>query len=227
MMPKVSVLLCHRNMRHLVQTAIDCYLNQDWTGGKELIVVDDGEQFIGGTVRDVPNCLYLNFEAQNLSQKRNLGAREASGEYIVHFDADDWSGPHRVTDQVELMLANPTKNLGGYGQALWYDFVHGKASYYHGTAWGATLIYKREYALAHPWDEGCSFAEDSLFMRHARDHETIVCSDGKDNFVATMHSQNAHRWHAGTSQGWPFIEIDDLPEGFRRAANLQVEMAVK
>lgn len=213
-------------MRSMVGIALDSYISQDYEN-KELIVIDDGDDLIFDLACVIPNCRYIHHSAMNLSSKRNLGCKAAKGEYVVHFDADDWSGPPRIADQVELMKANPTKEAGGYGQSFWYDFVHRKASYYHGSAWGATLIYRRDYALAHPWDESCSFAEDSLFLRHAREHETLICSDGKENFVATMHSQNAHRWHAGTSQGWPYVDIETLPEGFRKAANLQSECLVK
>ena len=216
-LPLVTVLLCHHRLRHMVQMAIDSYLSQDYEN-RELLVVDDGPESIGDLVKDIPRCLYINHPAKNLSEKRNVGAREARGEFIVNFDADDWSGPHRITDQVEMMQRNSSQ-IGGYGKAFWYDFVYKKSSYYQGFLWGASMIYRRDYALAHPWDETCSIAEDQRFLGPARERKSVVACAGDENFVATMHDRNVHR-PAGTSSLWPFVAVETLPEGFRKAAGL-------
>lgn len=214
--PLVTVLLCHNGLRHMVKMAIDSYLSQDYPNC-ELIVVDDGPEPIQDLVSGVPNCLYLHFPAKNLSTKRNVGIREARGEYIVHFDADDWSGPCRISDQVG-MLTNSKMQVAGYSKALWYDFVDRRASYYHGCVWGATLLYRREYAVAHAWDENTSYVEDGPFLEVARLAAAVASGDGGQQFVATMHAKNARRAAVGTPGFWPFVGLDALPEGFRKAA---------
>jgi len=206
-------------MREMVQRAIDSYLSQDYAN-RELIVVDDGGEVIRDLVEGIENCQYILCHSETLSLKRNVGCQRANGEFIVHFDADDWSGPHRITDQVGMMLANPRAQIGGYSNALWYDFVDAKASYYKGTVWGASLIYRRSYALENPWDERAPFGEDGPFIEKARLAQQIASGDGSKNFVATMHSKNARRAAVGTPGFWPFVGTDVLPEGFKSAAGI-------
>lgn len=217
MKPLVTVLLCHNSLRHLVHLALDSYRNQDYEP-RELVVVDDGPEPILDLMVGIPTCLYFYHPSKNLSAKRNFGVRAAKGQLIVHQDADDWSGPGRISDQVAML---GDSQVGGYGPAFWYDFVSKKASYYRGYIWGASMIYRRDYALANPWLEDCSVAEDQKFLRPAQMQKSVAQCDGGQNFVATMHDRNARR-PAGATQMWPYVPLHDLPEGFRRAADLCV-----
>jgi len=221
--PLVSVLLCHNRLRHMVQMAIDSYLSQDYAN-RELVVVDDGPEPISDLVEHIPACRYFVYPARNLSEKRNFGIREARGEFIVHFDADDWSGPRRVSDQLSMLIARPAARVSGYDRAYWYDFVDRRASRYVGGVWSATMIYHRDYALAHPWDESRYFIEDAPFVQQAQRQNVIMSQDGCDNFVATMHNRNSRRT-PGDSMRWPFVQVEQLPEGFRRAAGLASTVA--
>ena len=217
--PLVSCLLCTRDARHLVQMAIDSYLSQEYEN-RELVVVDDGPDPIADMLQGIPNLVYiaLPHDAASLSEKRNIGCRAAHGEFICHMDSDDWSGPHRVTDQLtRLLLADA--QLGGYSQAFWYDFVDQRASCYTGNIWGANLIYRRDYALEHPWDETVLIAEDNPFTAAALQLNAIMSSPGGQNFVATLHDGNARRQAGQTSQ-WPPVDLSELPEAFRKAAGL-------
>jgi glycosyltransferase involved in cell wall biosynthesis len=223
--PLVTVLLCHNGLRRMVKIAIDSYLSQDYPN-RELIVVDDGPDLIFDLVMPIPACHYIQHNARNLSEKRNVGCKAARGEYIVHFDADDWSGPHRISDQVAMMQRQPGAAVGGYSSALWWDYVDRRASYYRGAVWSATYIYRRDYWLGHPWDEACSYAEDSPFLRPALDKHAVAQADGGQNFVATMHSKNARRAAAGTPGIWPYVGVDALPEAFRRAAGIDAGVTV-
>lgn len=211
----VSVLLCHHCLRHMVPIAIESYLSQDYPN-KELVVVDDGPERIEDLVISIPNCTYIYYPARNLSEKRNIGIRAAKGQFIVHFDADDWSGTLRVTDQVEMLSSHPSARVGGYESAFWYDFVSKRASHYQGSIWGATMIYRREYALDNPWDETRDFIEDQPFLRRARQLNAITAKGGGGNFVATLHDRSTPRSVGGVN--WPFVPTETLPEGFRKAA---------
>jgi len=215
--PLVSVLLCHHNLRHMVKIAINSYLTQEYVN-KELVVIDDGDEPISDLVQGIENCRYHFIPSKNLSQKRNAGCQASVGEFVIHFDADDWSGPLRIRDQVKAL--DNGAQVAGYAQALWYDFVEKRASYYKGCVWGASLIYRRSYVLTHPWDESCPFAEDGPFLSLAREKDSVVSTDGKQNLVATMHSRNAHRAAVGLNDLWPYVGLDSLPEGFRKAAGV-------
>jgi glycosyltransferase involved in cell wall biosynthesis len=212
--PLVTVLLCHNSLRHMVKLAIDSYTSQDYEN-RELVVIDDGPETIKDLVEGVPNCQYFFFPAKNLSEKRNFGARMSRGEIIVHFDADDWSGPHRVSDQVEDLMLRPAAQVSGYDRAYWYDILTDQASYYRGSVWSATMIYWRKYVLANPWDESCFYIEDGPFVKRAQQSNVIMATDGNGNFVATLHSRNARRSY-GQGGNWPLVPYDQLPDGFKK-----------
>lgn len=214
--PLVTVLLCHRNMRKLAAAlAIPSYLQQDYPN-LELVVVDDGDDLIHDLVEDIPDVNYLHLPAHNLSEKRNAGVQAARGDIIVHFDADDWSGPNRVNDQVQMLRDNPGAQIAGYHQALWFDFVSHRASHYRGAIWGASIAYRKSYALNHRWDSEVSLAEDVPFIYGA----PVAFKDGGQNFVATMHTGNARRASVGDPSFWPFVELRALPKGFRSMAGV-------
>jgi len=203
----VSVLLCHHNMRGRVVRAIECYLSQTWPN-KELIVVDDGDEPIADLVKDVPGVTYIFKPAANLAEKRNAGIRVARGEFICHFDADDWSSPYRLADQVAMMGAEELK-LGGYGSCYFWNENTGEASRYSGSClWGATLIYRRQWALGHLFDEKVSYGEDLIFVNRA--FPWFTSKPAGDNMVCVLHSANQK------PTGWPVVDRNSLPKEFFR-----------
>ena len=210
--PRVSVLLCTRNRREFAKTAIQCYLEQTYEN-KELIIVDDGSDSIYDLVEDMPQVSYLWHPAKNLSVKRNAGVRIASGDFICHFDDDDWSGPNRVADQMQAFSIHPEMQIVGYSICYWYDLVRKCASQYHGSVWGATLCYRKAFAQAHEWPEDRSLAEDGPFINEAQLEGKTVGLDAKDNMVCLMHSGNAARGYDPSY--WPIIPVGTLPEIFR------------
>lgn len=98
--PKVSVVLPIYNRAHFLPQAISSIMRQtlrDW----ELIVVDDGSTddpapLISSLSRESPNPIkLLSQENQGPAAARNLGIRNALGEYIAFFDSDDtWEAGH-------------------------------------------------------------------------------------------------------------------------------------
>jgi glycosyltransferase involved in cell wall biosynthesis len=210
--PLCSVLLCTLGRRDLLLMAIESYLSQDWEN-KELVIVASGE-LVYDLVEDIPNISYIQSGAKNLSQKRNEGIREARGEFICHFDDDDWSGTGRVTHQITQLLQNPGIDIAGYGKAYWFDYVDHMASRIDACVWGATMCYRRSFGLAHPWNESIALGEDGSFQSPAAGR--ILTMDAGNRFVATMHSGNARRVACGKCPQWPYVPVSDLPEGFRK-----------
>lgn len=217
-LPLVSCLLCTRDARDLVQKfALPSYLSQDYER-MELIVIDSGPDWIEDLTANIPNVKYVNYPGANLAQKRNVGVLHATGDIIVHMDSDDYSGPHRVTDQVAKLFAGRGE-VCGYKEAFWWDFIEQRASYYMGSVWGATFCYFRDYAVKHPWDESCYLAEDGPFVSAAREQDKIVAALGGENFVATLHTRNMRRAAVG-GPIWPYVGVDALPAGFRKIVGI-------
>ncbi|MBS0201600.1 MAG: glycosyltransferase [Planctomycetes bacterium] len=93
-----------------VGRAVDSLLQQTWTDF-ELILVDDG------SLDDTPAILeryrqqdarirVIRQENAGLTMALIRGCQEARGEYIARHDADDWSEPSRLVEQVTLLDAN-------------------------------------------------------------------------------------------------------------------------
>ncbi len=106
----------------------------------------------------------------------------------------------------------------GYSKAFWYDTRSNQASYASCGLWGASLLYEREWALEHPWDETKMSCEDGHFLKPAEESAKVVDIEGGNNFVALAHGGNAARPFG--MPGWPIVANSELPEGFREYVRL-------
>ena len=82
-----------------------CILNQTYTNW-EWIVIDDSQEesaFMLGL--NDPRIIY-NYEGKRISigEKRNLCSEIARGEFIVHFDDDEYYAPQYVDSMIQLLL---------------------------------------------------------------------------------------------------------------------------
>ncbi len=118
----VSVIIPTYNRCSQVFRAIDCALAQTLPVD-EIIVVDDGstdgtadsvERHYGSQVR------VLRQANSGVSAARNLGIREASGEWIALLDSDDWWDPKKLRLQFAAIEC-----LGGVPGVCFTDNVYG------------------------------------------------------------------------------------------------------
>lgn len=100
--PAVSVVIPAKNAAAYIGETIDSALMQG--GVSEIIVVDDGStdgtEAIVRAIRD-PRLRLMRNDASGVSAARNLGARNARGDWLVFLDADDRLRP----DAVATLLA--------------------------------------------------------------------------------------------------------------------------
>src|SRR5690606_28708339 len=95
---KISIIMPVFNAATWVRTAIVSLLNQTWQN-LEIIVIDDAST--DNTVNEISKLAYDDSRIILLTQKKNLGAysarnlglRQATGEYVTNHDSDDWSHP--------------------------------------------------------------------------------------------------------------------------------------
>ncbi len=96
-MKNVSVIIPAFNAASYLQSAVDSCLRQTFPP-REIIVVDDGSQdgtadvcrALGDTVR------LERIENGGVARARNIGAKQATGDYFVFLDADDVLLPHAL-----------------------------------------------------------------------------------------------------------------------------------
>lgn len=90
----ISVLVPVYNVEKTLERCLESILKQTFKD-YEVIMVDDGSTDNGGAICDRYAEKYENFRVihkknEGLGPTRNIGIREAQGEYIYHCDSDDW-----------------------------------------------------------------------------------------------------------------------------------------
>ena len=90
----------------LLEEAIQSFLQQNYAGEKELIVVND---FVIQTLEfEHPEVKVINLleRAATLGMKRHLTYQEASGQYCITWGDDDIHLPHRIQRMVDFVQKN-------------------------------------------------------------------------------------------------------------------------
>lgn len=131
-LPRVSVVMSACNDAEHVGRAVASILTQTFRDF-ELIVIDDGSRDDTGAVLEVhanadPRVRVIRQENRGLTLSLIAGCAMARGEYIARQDADDWSHPRRLEEQVALLDGNPrvgfascaTEYVGPAGEHLCY-----------------------------------------------------------------------------------------------------------
>ena len=123
----VTVIIIFLNAEQFIQEAIDSVLAQTYPHW-ELLLVDDGSTDESSRIarasarRQSPQIRYLEHAAhanRGMSASRNLGIREATGEYIAFLDADDVWLPGKLEHQVAVLATHPDVAMM-YGLSEWW-----------------------------------------------------------------------------------------------------------
>lgn len=113
---KASVLIPVYNGATHLREAIDSILNQTFTDF-ELILLDDASpdnsEEIIKSYADSRIRYYRNEKNLGISASRNKLMELARGDYLIIMDDDDISLPHRLSEQVKFMEANPEITMTG------------------------------------------------------------------------------------------------------------------
>jgi len=117
----VSVIIPTYNRSHIVCSAIDSVIAQDYPE-IEILVIDDGStddtrEVMARIYGDNPKVRYLPKRNGGVSSARNLGIRESRGEFIAFLDADDTWLPGKLRLQLECLRALPEAGM------VWTDMA--------------------------------------------------------------------------------------------------------
>ena len=153
-----------------------------------------------------------------IGAKRNLGCALARGEFIAHFDSDDWSAPERLDDQMRRLTASGLA-LTGYHSMLftdgarWWRFDGPDVQGGKG-AFGTTLLYRREWWKKHPFSDGPknrTDSEDRPFVQTAMMAGRFTSAPAKEMMIARVHGGNTSP--KGTT-GWKYKSVP-VPENLK------------
>ncbi|GET35676.1 glycosyltransferase family 2 protein [Microseira wollei] len=113
--PLVSCIIIFFNAEKFFEEAIESVFAQTYDNW-ELLLADDGSSDRSTAIAQAyaqkypDKVLYLeheNHQNRGMSATRNLGIRNAKGQYIAFLDADDVWLPSKLDQQVEIMESQP------------------------------------------------------------------------------------------------------------------------
>ncbi|HEY4085995.1 MAG TPA: glycosyltransferase [Bryobacteraceae bacterium] len=213
----ISCIMPTWNRRAFIPLALECFQAQTYPF-KELILVDDGDDHIGDLVKDVPDVRYLRLPRRTtIGQKRNAACELASGEFIAHWDDDDWYSPERLARQVNPLLAGTHEITGLTNDfmvemprgAFWRTTPDLHRRMFCGDVHGGTIAYRRDLWSGGIQYPNASLAEDAAFIRSATARgKRLLRMENNGEFVYVRHGTNTWKFESGS-----FLD----PAGWRRA----------
>lgn len=106
----ISVIVPAYNVEKYIARCLDSILSQTYTN-LEVLLIDDGSTDSTGRIcddyaRKDERVRVIHQENQGLAEVRNIGIREAKGEWIQFVDSDDWIEPETIETCYNLALKN-------------------------------------------------------------------------------------------------------------------------
>ena len=200
-MDKVSIVVPVYNVEDCLSYCVDS-LRQQTYKNIEIILVDDGSTDHSGEICDQhaqedERIRVLHIENGGLSNARNTGVKEASTDWIIFVDSDDYYDKRTVEYLVGLrdkygveLVATPVIEVRNYGNSDFLGDFREKYSgkldrrtaleqmfygNYVGTHSGGKL-YKKEILLRFPYPNGMLYEDLSLAYEHIASCENIAVS---------------------------------------------------
>ena len=192
--PLVSCIMPTRDRPAFASQAIEYFLRQDYPD-RELIIVDDGIGDIAGLIpRDDRRIRYFRFkETRTVGEKRNYALEQSRGEFVAHWDDDDWIAPSRLSRQVHE-LKQSGADIAGLRSLLYYKAETGEAWNYSYPAgerpWlaGGTLMYRRALGIEYRFPD-ITVGEDTAFLRRLKGARFHTMAD-TSFYVGIIHGSN-------------------------------------
>lgn len=129
--PFVSVIMIFHNAAPFIQEAIESVVAQTYANW-ELVLVDDGSTDDSTTIalryaEQYPTKVRYFHHGQHqnrgMSASRNLGLKEANGEYIAFLDADDVYLPRKLEQQVSILADQPLAAMVYGATVHWFSWT--------------------------------------------------------------------------------------------------------
>lgn len=131
--PRISVIVCTYNREEMLPQCLQSLANQTLDKNTyEILVVDNNssdntKNAAAEFIKDHPYCTYLFEPQQGLSRARNLGWREARGEYVAFIDDDSTADTQWLTEALKII---EEKNPDIFGGAVFPLFPGGKPDWF-------------------------------------------------------------------------------------------------
>jgi glycosyltransferase involved in cell wall biosynthesis len=200
--PLLSAIIPCYNAARFLPEAVASVLAQRYEP-LEILVIDDGSTDDTPEVAAslAPAIQYLRQENRGPSAARNLGLRQARGEFIGLLDADDLWPEGKLDLQVGRLLENPTLDLvngrvryvqlpGGRIPDLRFE---GPGCTMAGIYNGAAVYRRRAFDRAGLFDEELRYSEDHDWFLRARETGLSMVILAEVTLLYRMHDSNMTR----------------------------------
>lgn len=218
--PLVSCIMPTCDRRSFVLLAVRYFLRQDYPN-LELLILDDGDDAVGDALPEDGRIRYVRLGRRlGIGAKRNAACELARGEFIVHWDDDDWYPAWRVSAQVRA-LVEQRADVSGSSRLFFFDAAADRAWEYRYTAGGApwvagsTLAYRKSFWERNRFPE-VQVGEDSLFLWSGVSKTVRDLADPRLT-VASVHAGNTSPketrgayWEPQPAEGVHALLADDL-----------------
>lgn len=192
MIPRISAIMPTANRRRFVPKAVEQFFAQGREDA-ELVILDDGDDSVADLIPRDTRVRYFREDSRRiLGDKRNRLCEFARGEFIVHWDDDDWHAPDRLDRQLAAFEASGA-DIVGLDRVAFLSDDRGRAWDYRWGGrqrwvYGATMAYRRTV-----WQRrrfaAIRTGEDSCFVHECCDAQVHAMAD-TDWLIARVHGGN-------------------------------------
>ncbi|AJC93642.1 glycosyltransferase family 2 protein [Campylobacter volucris] len=192
----VSILVSVYNVEKYLEECLDSLIYQTYKN-LEIILVNDGStdnslDIINMYIQKDPRIVLINQDNHGAGYSRNIGFDNATGEYVIFFDSDDYMRQ----DAIELLLnqalktdadivlaksksyCDKTKKIDKMDYAIRCDRINidsvfnfktnGKYVFNFCIGWAWDKLYKREFLLKYNLKfQNINYANDGYFVCHS------------------------------------------------------------
>lgn len=190
--PLVSCIMPTANRREFLAMAIDNFLLQDYPNA-ELIIVDDGIESNADLIPDEPFIQYFYTDPiGTIGIKRNFACEKAKGEYILHWDDDDWYANDWISHTVNALLTSGA-DITGLNKVIFDSAASNMRLDCEmkntDKPWvcGATMAYKKSLWKKYPF-LNMHIGEDTDFLTNSGG--SVYAMNYTEGFVARLHPNN-------------------------------------
>jgi len=127
-----------------------------------------------------------------IGEKRNIACAHSQGNWIAHWDDDDWYAPNWLSKQIQFIIKNDS-DIVGLSELIFFSTNKKNSWKYIYTfskkPWvaGATMMYKKELQIQFPFKKK-QIGEDNDFVMNSG--AKVCVNSFTEGFVSILHPYN-------------------------------------
>ena len=178
-LPKISIITPTYNRRKLFTMALNNFDNFNYPKNKiEWVIVDDSpndHDSVEDLVSFMRNVKYIRFrskdEPMTVASKRNIGVSNASHNYIIHMDDDDYYPPESLIARIKILLKYENEGIECVGSTLigTYNIINNTSSMSSDgpiSLSEASMAYTKNFWEKRGFDDLCIRGEHKYFTEN-------------------------------------------------------------